>query len=358
MRSFLPLLLTLAACGSATAELGAPADGGATPTVAEAPGVRVETAIVQPTSAELDISLPGEVQGSRDALLGAAQGGFVEAVLVDNGDVVQKGQALARVNTRLYVAQRDQARARMQQAEDQVTRLEALGDLGAKAQIESARLDLAVAKAGADLADVQVARSIITAPFTGRVAQVGVEVGEITNPGSPVARVVLLDPVSVSVSISDKDIGALRPGMAVQVTADASGRPVQGTLSRIDPAADIRTRTFLGEIEVPNPDGRLLPGMIASVAIRQAVAQDTIIVPQDWLVTRIDGVGVFLVGAEGRAEWRAIVPGVVVRDQVVVESGLTEGDQVVTNGQRGLTDGDPLIIARTGRCCTHGRVTF
>ena len=351
----LTTLALLCGCGAATAEQ---ASAGADVEVPQAPGVRVETVQVSRSDARLSLTLPGEVQGSRDAVLASALGGYVEAVLVEPGEEVRKGQALARINTRIYAAQRAQAEARLQQASDQVTRLEALGELGAEAQLSSARLDLVAAEAGLELARVQHARSVITAPFAGRIGQLDLEVGEVINPSAPVARLLTLDPVVVTVSISDKDIGAVQAGMQVQVTADARGIPVQGVLTHVDPAADLRTRTFVAEVEVPNPDHRLLPGMIASVAIDQPFAEDALVLPQEFLVTRMDGVGVFKVGPENRAVWSPVVPSMVVRDQFVVESGVAVDDVVVISGHRGLQDGDALLVARTGQCCSAGRIAW
>lgn len=351
-----PLLASAAlgiACSSATAE-----HAGGDAVVPQAPGVRVETALVGRSEARLNLSLPGEVIGSRDAVLASALGGYVEAVLVESGDEVRRGQALARINTRVYAAQRDQARAQLQKAADQVDRLEKLGDLGAEAQLSAARLDLAAARAGMDLAEAQLSRSVIAAPFAGRVGQIDLEVGEVINPSAPVARLLTLDPAVVTVSISDKDIGAVQAGMEVMVTADARGTPMRGVLTHVDPAADLRTRTFVAEVEVPNPNNRLLPGMIASVTIDQPFADDALVIPQDFLVTRMDGVGVFKVGPEDRAVWSPVVPSLVVRDQVIVESGIAVDDNLVISGHRGLQDGDELIVARTGRCCTKGRVVW
>ncbi len=354
-----PVLALMAAllsgCGSATAEQANPT---ADVEVPQAPGIRVETVRVFRSDARLSLALPGEVQGSRDAVLASALGGYVEAVLVNPGEEVRRGQALARINSRFYAAQRAQAEARVQQASDQVERLEALGDLGAEAQLASARLDLVAAEAGLELARVQQARSVITAPFAGRVGQIDLEVGEVIAPSAPVARLLTLDPAVVTVSVSDKDIGAIRAGMDVQVTADARGIPVQGVLAHVDPAADLRTRTFVAEIEVPNPDHRLLPGMIASVTLDQPFAEDALVLPQEFLVTRMDEVGVFLVGPENRAVWSPVVPSMVVRDQVVVESGVEVDDVVVISGHRSLQDGDALLVARTGQCCNAGRIAW
>ena len=358
MRPLPFLLVMLTGCGAATAENAADPSAGGSISPPQAPGVRVETATISRSDARLTLSLPGEVVGARDAVLGSAMGGFVESVQAESGQEVRRGQTIARVNTRVYVAQRDQAAARLKLAEDQLRRLASLGDLGAAAQVDGAEAEVAVAKAGLDLAQAQLARSIISAPFSGRLAQIELEEGEVVNPGAAVARVVQLDPIRVTVSVSDKDVGAVWPGMAVTVTADARGAPMAGTLVHIDPAADLRTRTFLAKVEVPNPGLRLLPGMIASVSIDQAVAEDTVVIPQDFLVTRLDAVGVFVVDDEGRAAWQPVQAGVIVRDQVIVEGGIEPGDEVVMSGHRGLADGDPLIVARTGTCCTHGRVTW
>lgn len=350
------LLALVTACGSATAENAGVQVEAVTPP--DAPGVRVETATITASEARLTLSLPGEVLGARDAVLGAALGGFVESVQARSGDDVRKGQPIARINTRVYAAQRDQAAARLKLAQDQVGRLKQLGDLGAAAQLDAAEAEAEIARAGLDLAQVQLSRSVVRAPFTGKLAQIDLEEGEVVSPGAPVARVVQLDPVRVTVSVSDKDVTAVKPGMPVSVVADSRGAPVPGTLVHIDPAADLRTRTFEAEVEVPNADGRLLPGMIATVAIDQAVASGAIVVPQDFLVTRLDSVGVFVVDDEGQAAWRPVTPGLLVRDQVVIESGLSEGDEVVMSGHRALADGDPLLVARTGSCCTQGRVTW
>ena len=75
-------------------------------------------------------------------------------------------------------------------------------------------------------------------------------------------------------------------------------------------------------------------------------------------MTKLDANGVYVVDGEDTARWRELQLGAVVRDQVIVESGLEVGDRVVTLGQRGLVDGDKLISSREGECCTDGRVTF
>jgi RND family efflux transporter MFP subunit len=145
--------------------------------------------------------------------------------------------------------------------------------------------------------------------------------------------------------------------MAASVRTDAQGGVLQGKLSHIEPAADLKTRSFIVEIEVPNPERKLLPGMIATAELTSSATLQRLVIPQDFLVTGLDAVGVFINEA-GVARFRPVGLGQVVRNQVVVEKGLSPGDSIVITGQRDLAAGDKLIVARSGKCCTDGRVVF
>ena len=111
---------------------------------------------------------------------------------------------------------------------------------------------------------------------------------------------------------------------------------------------------------MPNPEGRLLPGMIAQVSVDGGQADDAdprIVLPQYVLVTRLDGNGVF-VEEDGVAKWRPLRLGSVMRDQVIVEEGLEVGARVIVTGHRELAEGDEVIVTREGTCCEEGRVVF
>ena len=145
--------------------------------------------------------------------------------------------------------------------------------------------------------------------------------------------------------------------MEVSVVADATLEPRIGRLARISPAGNLKTRTFVAEVEVPNSDRSLLPGMIASSTVSEVVADEAIVIPQDWLVTRLDGLGLY-VEVDGAAQWRPVTVGAVVGDQAVVSSGVASGERVVIKGHRDLAPGDRLVVARAGECCELGRATF
>jgi membrane fusion protein (multidrug efflux system) len=326
-------------------------------TVPQSPGTRVEVVRLENTDARLDLRLPGEITGSRDAILASATGGFVEGVYVQRGEYVTEGTVIARVNASIYDAQLDQAAAQLALVTSELERVEALGDLATASQLQAARTQVEVSRANVRLARVNANRAAIRAPFDGTVAQINLERGEVLNPTAPVARLVKLDPVHVTVSVNDRDVGVLHEDMPVTISVDAVAGLFEGRVASIDRAADLNTRTFLAEIEVVNAGGRLLPGMIATAAIEASVAEGSIVLPQDWLVTSRSGIGVFL-DEDGTARWRPVEAGTVVHDQVVVRAGLAAGDRVVSVGHRDLADGDPLLISREGVCCQNGRAVF
>jgi membrane fusion protein (multidrug efflux system) len=350
------ILSTLVACGGAEAHDKDNANTDAL-SVPESPGTRVVVAAIQPSEAMLELTIPGEIEGAQDAVLASPSGGFIESVLVTEGQEVRRGQSLVRVNTGIYVAQHEQAKAQLDQATADLRRLEALGNLASQAQLDGVNTQLRIAKANADLTGINLSRSVLKAPFDGVVAQLVATPSEVANPGAPLIRVVQLDPVSVSASVSDRDVVAMRTGMTAKVTTEAVPDLFDGEVSHIDPAANIQTRSFTVKVSVPNPDRRLLPGMIASVRVMERLNTDTVVIPQDWLVTQVDGIGVFI-DNDGIAAWRPVTSGAVVHDQVVITEGLSVGDRVIMTGHRGLAEGDPLIVTREGTCCEHGRTVF
>lgn len=318
---------------------------------------RIETAKITPSAARLELLLPGEVMGSRDAELAAPLGGYVERVLHHAGDEVKAGESIAWVDRSIYDAQLEQAQARLDQANSERDLTERAGASLTKARRDAAKYNALAAAAAHRLASVQAGRSRVRAPFSGVVAKVDVEQGEVLPPGGVVARLVELDPIKVTATVSDRDVVSLAPGMPVQITTDASSTALDGAVARIAPAADLKTRAFEIELSVKNAERRLLPGMIARVRLDVELDGEMIVIPQYVLVTRRKGNGVFVV-EEDLARWRPLQLGRVVRDQVIVDSGLEPEAEIVVTGHRELVEGDAITVVRTGTCCTDGRVEF
>jgi membrane fusion protein (multidrug efflux system) len=319
--------------------------------------VRVEVARLEQTAARVSLRLPGEVQGFRDARLSASLGGYVEALAAKVGDEVKQGALLARIDTATHLARLNQAKVEVTQAEREQQRALALGDAIPSAERDAAEARALAAKAAVRTAEVAVSRASILAPFAGTIASVDAEVGEVVAPGAPLIRLVQLDPVKVTLAVPARDVVSLKVGAPAVIQVDASSARVSGTVYRIEPAADLKTRSFVVEVEAKNAERALLPGMIATVEISSTLAEQGLVIPQDWLVTGLEQVGIFL-NVDGVARFRKVELGPIVRNQVLVKSGLSVGDLLVITGHRDLAEGDALLVSRAGVCCSDGRVRF
>jgi RND family efflux transporter MFP subunit len=320
-------------------------------------GTRVDVVKLVPSNAVVEMSLLGAVEASRDANLGTTQGGYVESVHVRPGASVKQGAILAKVDSALHRILLEQATAQANLADAEYKRAVGLGDLIAASQLQAAETQMEVAKAGVKQAELNLDRAVVRAPFSGQVGAVHVERGEVVGPGMPVIRLVALKKAIVRLNVADRDVVALETGMKATIRLQAVSQTFVGKVTSIAPVADSDTRSFQVEVSVNNPDRKLLPGMIARVELVRELPADSVLIPQDWIVTGLDDQGVFII--EGtQARWRQVVLGDVVRDQVVVSSGLELGDRVVVAGHRSLVDGDTVLISREGTCCKSGRASF
>ncbi len=350
------MLLASAACGQST---GAPAGAPAGSTPKRAPGAgatRVEVATFEGATGADQLLRPGEVVGARDARLAAPLGGFVEQVMVKSGATVKQNQVIARIDSSTHAAQLGIAKVELEDAKRELARIESMGQAIAPARLDAARTRLSRAEAQQRLASTQLDRATIRAPFAGVIVDLKLERGEVAAPGQPIGTLLQLDPIHVSVSVGGRDVGTLKVNDVAQVLSVSNAAPLEGRIVRIEPAANLQTRTFIVEVAVANKDRRLLPGMIAQVEFQRSDLQDSVLLPQDLLVTRRGGNGVFVVDAEAVARWRPVTLGKIVGDQVAIEDGISQGDRLVTVGHRSLSDGDPVIIGREGTCCRDGRI--
>ena len=347
---------SLVACGSKDEQTGTAA-GAAPKKAPEVRATRVEVAAIHATRSTNQFVRPGEVKGAREAQLASALGGFVERVVVKTGAKVKANTPIAYVDTRTHAAQTRLTKVEVDEAERELARLEKLGKVVASARADTARSRVARAKAQHALSITRQSRAVIRAPFAGVIVDLDVEQGEVVAPGAPVARLLQLDPIHISVSIADRDVAALEVGAKARVNTAGTAGSVEGVIERIEPAADLKTRTFLVEVAVDNAERRLLPGMIAQVGFSSERAGDALFIPQDFVVTKLDGNGVFIVDGT-IARWRPLELGGISGTDVEVAKGLVTGERIVVLGHRDLNDGDPLIVAREGRCCEAGRVVY
>ncbi|MBX6394982.1 MAG: efflux RND transporter periplasmic adaptor subunit [Alicyclobacillaceae bacterium] len=207
-----------------------------------------------------------------------------------------------------------------------------------------------VAQAEAAVANIQrqLDQATVTAPISGVVASRDVEVGEYASPQSAVVTIAQTNPVKATVQVPETAISQVKPGLAVRVVVPAAGQQeMSGTLARVSPVEDNTTKSYPADVEIPNPDGRLKPGMVAQITIQGLTPVQGLVIPASALVETPDGPKVFTV-ENNVAHQHLIQIGAVDSQHVQVLKGLKEGDVLVVAGQEFLGEGAQVTVVKPG----------
>ena len=245
------------------------------------------------------------------------------------------------------------AEATLEEGHAQVKSAE-VGLIQARAALDRARSDVAAGTAAVDFAtaDANHARAMlayarIEAPFDGVVTQRNIDTGDLTRPGpdgTPLFVVARSDVVTISVDVPEAFAAEVNPGDRASVKLQAmGGRIVEGKVTRISWALDPKTRTIRVEIDIPNPESRLRPGLYAYATIVAEEHPDVLTVPVSAIVEE-DGKPRCVVVADGKAARRPLVLGLNDGTRAEVVSGLAAGDAVVKANAASLADGQPVQV--------------
>lgn len=299
-------------------------------------------------------------------------GGYVTRIaridgrLIQDGDAVANGTVLAAVRAEDYEAKVSQAGAAVAEAEaarsaaeQALTRAEALYAARSltKPEIEQARATLAsiearLAGARALVRESELARGDVElrSPIAGTVLRRSVEIGSLVAPGTPAFAVADTRSVRVVIGVPDTMLHRFRIGARERVTSDAvPERRFEGRITKLSPTADQRSRLFDVELTVPNDDGTLRAGMVATLEASETggePAGEALTLPLSAVVrppTGGDGYAVFVVEeAPGGliARTRPVRLGGLVGNRIAIIEGLAAGERVVVRGATIVTDGE------------------
>lgn len=332
----LSAVVLLAGCG------GGEAPEAAEPVAArETRPVLVRTATPEVETVVDRADLAADVVPLRRATLAAEVPGTVDALAVEEGQRVRRGQEIARIDTRALEQAVAEAEALFRQADAQHTRARKLFERRSitKKDLEDAITGLDVAGARLASARLELEKSKIRAPWSGRVTEKHAEVGDYVLPGQPVVELVDVSRVKVEAPAPASDVPYLETGVPATVVVDAlPGETFEGRVTRLAAELDPGARTLEVEVEIPNPEGKLKPGMLARMEIPRRTLEDALLVPLEAVVDLGERRVVYVV-EEGVARRRTVELGPVVGERVVVASGLSPGDRVIVEGTASVAGG-------------------
>ncbi|NNG04047.1 MAG: efflux RND transporter periplasmic adaptor subunit [Inquilinus sp.] len=230
------------------------------------PLVRVDKVAAEPMVSNL--ILQGRTAADRKVEIRAETTGLIEEILVERGQWVTAGTPIVRVSTDDRQALLDEALAMLASQRIEFDAAQQLNERGYRAatQLAQVRAALDGAQAQVEIARIAVDNLTLVAPFDGTIQDRYVEVGDYVDFGDPIAQIVDLMPLRVIGQVSERYLGQIEVG-AVGLARLVDGREVEGAISFVGSVADEFTRTYAVELEVENPDGRMIEGLTAELTL-------------------------------------------------------------------------------------------
>jgi RND family efflux transporter MFP subunit len=325
---------------------------------AQARPMAVEVAEARTRVLAPEIHAVGTVQARAAADLAAGASGRLEWV-AEPGSPVTRGQPVAKLDTAEVELARAEQAARVQRAEvnlrsldRELERLRVMADAVSRAQFDQAEAqrdlagsDVALARVALAQTEERLARSELLAPFSGVLAERLRRAGEEVNRGELVARVLDPENLEIRLFVPLQHLRAVRQGDVVEVLG-ARGA-LAGEVRAIVPAGDAGSQSFEVLIVAPQMHVLLAPGQTVRVRLPLGEPQEMLAIPRDALIIRSDGIFVYRVNGEQRAERVDVRLGIADGDWIAVEEGLMPGDAVVVRGGESLRPDQDVKVVGT-----------
>jgi membrane fusion protein (multidrug efflux system) len=301
--------------------------------------------LIKPTSVIDFISVNGSTQPDEEVTIASEVPGKVMKILFKEGTRVSRGTPLVKLDDTELQAQRERLIVQQNLNQKISERLQALYEReGVSLQeYEVAKAEVEKVKAEISLIDAQLEKRTIKAPFSGVLGLRMVSEGSYLSPGTPIVRLVSINPIDIEFAIPEKYSQVVKPGTEVTFRLDGADGDFSAKVIAAEPVIDAQTRTLLLKASAPNPDGRILPGAFANVIVNLREFNASIMVPTEAVIPELGGKKVF-VARGGTAQPVEVETGIRQEATIQVISGLSAGDTLITSGVLQLRAGSPVEI--------------
>ena len=320
----------------------------------KAPALIVTAVEVTAESWDRQLHTVGAFEAIEGVIVSADLPGRITAINFTAGTLVAAGDILVRQDTSSEQAQLREAEAAVALAVLDLERSRKLltTNAGSQADVDSDLAALQQAEARVDGIGATIAKKTIRAPFAGHLGIRQVNLGQNLSDGDPIVSLQTSDPMYVNFILPQQHFSQVSVGLPVQVLTDAvlvngQPQPLYGNITTINPEVDTSTRNLTLQATLPNPDGVVLPGMSCTVAVILPQPDQVLVVPVTAVLNEAYGDSVFIIeGSEPTQTVRQqfVRLGRTFGDYVAIESGLEQGQLVVSAGVFKLHNGESVTI--------------
>ena len=300
----------------------------------------------QPVSETL--SLVGTLAAEEMVEIKAEADGVVEQINFEEGQPVEKGRLLLKLDESKLTATVSEAEAnfKLSQANYERSRQLLKDKLISQQEYDQTASTFEVNRAGLELKKRLLKDTRIYAPFAGVMSARNVSPGQVIARNTALSLLVVLDPVKVEVNVPERFLSQLKIGQTLEIKVAAyADKPFKGEVYFIAPFVDPATRTALVKARIANADFRLKPGMFANLDLTLQIRQQALVIPEVALMMNGDRMSIFVVDKEMKVQLRPVTLGVRLAGQVEIVKGLQAGEMVIVEGIQKVAPGAAVKLS-------------
>jgi membrane fusion protein, multidrug efflux system len=334
----LVLLFTGYGCGKKTSQNGERTRG-------RKARATVEVQVVKPELLLNTVFTTGSILANEKIELRPEVSGLVTGIYFDEGALVPEGKLLVKIDDRDLQAQLQKNEAQGKLLSDDEYREKKLLEIKAISQeeYEDAYNQLMLNKADEQLLQAQIAKTEISAPFTGEIGLRQVSPGSYVASNTLIATLQQLDPVKMEFEVPEKYSSYIKKGMEVSFTAGDMDSTFKAKVYAYESSINLDTRTLKARALCPNPKDLLRPGVFTHVSIVLERFPDALKIPSEAVVTELNGSSVFIC-KNGKAKYVSVKTGIRTDSDIQITQGLAPGDSLIVSGLLQITDGSPVRV--------------
>lgn len=301
--------------------------------------------VLQPQEFADNLSLSGTLEANEQIEVRSEVSGVVEQINFEEGSMVTKGQALIKVNDIELRAQLKQVQTAKGLSSENARRAKLLLEKEAISQEEFdvANAEYQSAQAQVQLIQAQLSKTIVRAPFSGKIGLRSISKGSYISPNTLIAQLVNTSQLKITFSIPEKYAQTMKVNQTLTFTTSGSKETYKATIYAIEPAIEIESRTLRIRAITNNNDGKLIPGTFANVSLPLEKLQNALLVPTEALIPIQNGKKIFVV-ENGKAKEIIVETGARTDKEILITSGLKAGDTILTSGVMSLRNDSPVIV--------------
>lgn len=323
------------------------------------PPATISSATAQNEKWQYTLKTVGTLLAVNGVTISPEVAGVVTEITFNSGDMVQQGQLLVKIDDSIDQANLKSAKAALTLAQISFERTETLYNrkVASASDYDTAKATLEQDQANVAGIKALIAQKNIVAPFAGKIGIRQINLGQYVSPGTPLVNLQAISPIYINFYLPEQYLPNLSLGQTVNAQVDTYPKEVfVGQISAIDSQADTSTHNILVQATFPNTDQKLYPGIFANIEVVEPQSNDVVTLPNTAITYSLFGNTVFLIENPDKPEKTAdgqtvyvvkqqfVTLGEQTGNKVVVTSGITADQQVVSSGQLKLENGARVVI--------------